>query len=190
LIEENRPEGKVPHMDAFELTAFKLWISTIVVLPFAYYFEVLIVDPMNSLNLCGETSVLIRLQQQSLGLTFAAIGGGFLILIFQVNVTWLCRLTSAVSVGIVGGVKVIPQWLIAVALSQSIDLSLYNILGALILLGSSILWTKLKYGSIETNVKSMQLNSEQLQRSALLPSSETHSNNSYGSISPDHLTNA
>ena len=28
----------------------------------------------------------------------------------QVNITWLAKITSALSVGVVGGVKVVPQW--------------------------------------------------------------------------------
>lgn len=35
----HRYSGKVPLMDAFELTAFKLWFSSLTVFPFAYYFE-------------------------------------------------------------------------------------------------------------------------------------------------------
>mmetsp|Transcript_103518 Transcript_103518/g.333560 ORF Transcript_103518/g.333560 Transcript_103518/m.333560 type:complete len:243 (-) Transcript_103518:353-1081(-) len=38
--------------------------------------------------------------------------GGIFILIFQVNITWLARLTSSVTVGVVGGAKVVPQWLL------------------------------------------------------------------------------
>ena len=39
LIENSAFDGKVPFMDAFELTAFKLWFSSMCVLPFAIFFE-------------------------------------------------------------------------------------------------------------------------------------------------------
>jgi len=41
------------------------------------------------------------------------IGGALLILVFQVNCTFLAFLTSAVDVGLVGQVKIIPQWIAA-----------------------------------------------------------------------------
>jgi len=38
--------------------------------------------------------------------------GSLFVLIFQMNITWLTRLTSATTVGVVGTMKVIPQWLL------------------------------------------------------------------------------
>ena len=44
---------------------------------------------------------------------WGVVGGAMPILIYQVNCTFLTFLTSAVAVGVVGEVKVIPQWLLA-----------------------------------------------------------------------------
>mmetsp|Transcript_7810 Transcript_7810/g.10213 ORF Transcript_7810/g.10213 Transcript_7810/m.10213 type:complete len:395 (+) Transcript_7810:353-1537(+) len=172
LILHNHAEGRVPFMNAFELTAFKLWFSTATVLPFAYFFEEMTTVESSGLNLSGQTPVSIVLRSQNAALTIAAVGGGILVLIFQVNVTWLCSLTSAISVAIVGGVKVIPQWIIAILFSQSIDLHISNVFGALLLLGSSVMWTKLKYGNIGSNVKQMQYVSEKLRKTSFLGDSE------------------
>mmetsp|Transcript_32178 Transcript_32178/g.70428 ORF Transcript_32178/g.70428 Transcript_32178/m.70428 type:complete len:418 (-) Transcript_32178:435-1688(-) len=38
--------------------------------------------------------------------------GSLSVLIFQMNITWLTKLTSATTVGVVGTMKVIPQWLL------------------------------------------------------------------------------
>lgn len=42
-------------------------------------------------------------------LLFMLLGCSF-VLIFQVNLTWMAGLTSVATVGIIGGLKVIPQW--------------------------------------------------------------------------------
>lgn len=73
---------------------------------------------------------------QSLGLLMV---GSMFVLIFQVNLTWLSSLTSAVTVGIMGGVKVIPQWALNAAFSLHVDLVPLSLGGAaLILLASGM----------------------------------------------------
>ena len=100
------------------------------------------------------------------------------------NVTWLAKLTSAISVGIVGGVKIVPQWLTALAISGKIDTNIYHLIGAALLLFSSLCWTRLKYGSIEENVEEMQRVTEHLQYEALSSprSSVQSSSTTYGTI--------
>jgi len=81
-------------------------------------------------------------QQQHDGIAFLLLGGVF-VLIFQVNITWLAGLTSAVTVGIVGGIKVVPQWLLNAAfLGLNVDLSLLNIGGAMLVLTASCLYAR------------------------------------------------
>lgn len=69
--------------------------------------------------------------------------GGVFILVFQVNITWLTRLTSAVTVGMVGGVKVVPQWILnsafGVGHAHSTPLSA---IGALLVLAASGLYLR------------------------------------------------
>lgn len=100
------------------------------------------------------------------------------------NVTWLAKLTSAISVGIVGGVKIIPQWITALLITGHIDRSWYHLVGALLLLVSSICWTKLKYGSIEHNVEEMQRLTDQmkLEYDTLLLSPSSSATPSYGAL--------
>lgn len=65
-------------------------------------------------------------------------------------------MTSAISVGIVGGVKIIPQWIAALLISGKVDTNIYHLVGAGLLIVSSICWTRLKYGNIQANVEEMQ----------------------------------
>ena len=58
----------------------------------------------------------------------------------HVDVFWMAKLTSAVTVGIAGVVKVIPMWLVAVALSGEFEHSALSVCGALVCLLSSALW--------------------------------------------------
>jgi hypothetical protein len=61
------------------------------------------------------------------------------VLIFQVNITHLAKLTSAVTLGVVGGAKIVPMWLATVVLGGTLDASRLNLAGAaLVLLGSAV----------------------------------------------------
>lgn len=62
------------------------------------------------------------------------MGGSFLILVFQVNCTFLTGLTSAYAVGLVGQLKIIPQWVTAALIAPSASFHLYigNVVGAII----------------------------------------------------------
>lgn len=71
----------------------------------------------------------------------ALLGGSALVLIFQVNITWLTHLTSAVTVGLVGGVKIVPQWALALLVEHRLDVSPLNILGALLMIAAGTLFT-------------------------------------------------
>merc|ERR1711879_964702 len=67
-------------------------------------------------------------------------GGGLFVLIFQVNITWLAGLTSATTVGIVGGVKVVPQWMFNAIFNLKLDLSTCNITGAALAMVASVIY--------------------------------------------------
>jgi len=67
--------------------------------------------------------------------------GSVLIMIFQVNLTWLSALTSATTVGVVGGVKVVPQWIISAMFSLHIDLNPLSLAGATVVMVSAAIWT-------------------------------------------------
>merc|ERR1712066_857381 len=82
-------------------------------------------------------TVLSQYPSESLLLLF---GGGLFVLIFQVNITWLAGLTSAVAVGIVGEVKVVPQWLFNALFNLKVDFHPLNITGAVFSLAGSMLY--------------------------------------------------
>jgi len=63
-----------------------------------------------------------------------------LLLIFQVNITWLAQITSALSVGVVGGVKVVPQWA-AAAIYFGNEFPPTRITSACLNLLGALLWT-------------------------------------------------
>jgi len=65
------------------------------------------------------------------------LGGSAFILIFQVNMTWLSKLTSATTVGMCGSLKVIPQWLLNAAFNMTVTLTPLNVAGSVLVLASS-----------------------------------------------------
>ena len=59
----------------------------------------------------------------------------------QVNITWLTHLTSAVTVGLVGGVKIAPQWAFALLFEHKLDVSASNLLGVFLMVVAGTLFT-------------------------------------------------
>ena len=95
----NRVGGRV---SSVEITALKLLVSSPVALVLATFFE------GDWLQAFRDLSVPTRL---------GVIGSSLPILAYQVNCTYLTAITSAVSVGLVGQLKIIPQWIAAVLFS-------------------------------------------------------------------------
>lgn len=132
---DNRLGGTVSPV---EFTCIKLALSASVALLLAFMLE-------NDAVFTAEGNkhpqswwvALVNYPMQSLGLLEC---GGIFVLIFQVNITWLAGLTSAVAVGIVGEVKVLPQWILNAVFSLSVDLSPLNIVGAACSLAGSLMY--------------------------------------------------
>jgi drug/metabolite transporter (DMT)-like permease len=125
-------------MSAVEFTAIKLALSSLVALLLSFTLEnqaVLSFEGRKHAQAWWEA--LANYPIESLGLLFC---GGIFVLIFQVNITWLSVLTSAVAVGIVGEVKVLPQWLINALFNFKVDLSPLNLVGAALSLAGSVLF--------------------------------------------------
>ena len=82
-------------MTAFELTGIKLWLSAAAALPFAIAFE--------QCNALDRTPVAASeaLRDARPLLWMGIYVGAVWILLFQVNITYLSKLTSAITVGIV-----------------------------------------------------------------------------------------
>jgi len=138
LVDEASP---VRHtMTSLELTGIKLWLSALAALPFCIAFE--------QFNALGRTptSASSALADAKPLLWMGIYVGAFFILLFQTNITYLAKLTSAITVGIVGGVKVLPQWLASVIFIGHLDLSWLNLLGAALVLLASVVWTASEAG--------------------------------------------
>lgn len=123
----NRLNGS---MSAAEFTALKLWLSALVAFCLSLVLETDLVKGegkgwFENLHLDQFAFILL---------------GAIFVLIFQVNITWLAGLTSAVTVGIVGGVKVVPQWLLNALFQLKVDLQVLNVSGALLIMVGSLLY--------------------------------------------------
>jgi len=125
-------------MSPVEFTAIKLALSSSVALVLACILEN---DKMLAVEgKAGHTAWWTALSQYPSESLLLLFGGGVFVLIFQVNITWLAGLTSATAVGIVGEVKVVPQWLINALFNLKVDFSALNILGAVFSLLGSIMY--------------------------------------------------
>ena len=146
----NRVNGTV---SSVELTSIKLVISSLVAIVLATVFETHVLMDVDE-NSCGSSDAGALMIHCSLAppwweafyfLTSSTtkagvIGGAMLIAIFQVNCTYLTYLTSAVSVGLVGQVKIIPQWIVAAIFATATsDFTLQprNIAGAFLIMISA-----------------------------------------------------
>jgi drug/metabolite transporter (DMT)-like permease len=86
-----------------EFTALKLSVSCLTALGLAMLAESGFHD--------GGTPWWTALAAEPRQLGGQMVAGAAAILIFQVNMTWLAWLTSAVTCGVVGQFKIVPQWL-------------------------------------------------------------------------------
>jgi hypothetical protein len=103
---DNRVGGTV---SAVELTAIKLSMSSAVALILACFIEG---------GTAGQSvSWWTAFANLSISTKSGVLGGSVLISVFQANCTFLTCLTSAVTVGLVGQVKIIPQWILATVFS-------------------------------------------------------------------------
>jgi hypothetical protein len=151
LVNDNAHGLRFQNMDAFELTAIKLWISSIVILPFSLLIEGQMVNSFRSSALPKIPPVWDALfVQPDVFLVSLALGGGVLIMIFQTNITYLATHTTAVTLGVVGGLKIFPQWTLALLFKGALDVSSVNLSGAVIVLLSSLAWTAIKVRALST----------------------------------------
>lgn len=136
--EDNQLEGTV---SPIEFTAIKLGLSSLVALVLAMCLENGTVQLQTG---ASEAEIRpawwIAVGEQSFDGVLYLLLGSIFVLIFQVNITWLASLTCATTVGIVGGVKVVPQWIVNAVFNMSVDLSPLNLGGATLVLCSSILY--------------------------------------------------
>ncbi|CAL1146875.1 unnamed protein product [Cladocopium goreaui] len=121
---DNRLAGSI---SVVEFTAMKLALSALTALVLAMLCE-------RGTKL--QSSWWKALAEESDAGVLLVLLGGVFILIFQVNLTWLTSLTSVATVGIIGGVKIIPQWILNAIFQLQVDLEPLNILGAFLVLAA------------------------------------------------------
>ena len=98
----NEDECKYP-VSALEFTAFKLFWSSLTVLPFAIAFE------WYGLTLPHKMPLRDAIADIPTVVYGEIILGAVLVSILQVNITWLSSLTSAATLGVLASFKVLPQ---------------------------------------------------------------------------------
>ena len=133
---DNRLGGK---MTSVELTAIKLALSSAVALFFSIFLE----GPFQY-NLGPAShdqawwSAMQDLAAKGSLIPLGVCGGALLILIFQVNITFLSFLTSATAVGLCGQAKVVPQWgAAAIFAVHKAPSNAYNVIGGILTMGSA-----------------------------------------------------
>lgn len=131
-IELMRPNNRVGGtVSSVELTSIKLIVSSFVALILACILE------RGDVTKDSWWVAFIELEQLT---RLGVIGGAFLIAVFQVNCTFLTFLSSTVAVGLVGQVKIIPQWILAtITASRTSDFKVkeLNMIGAFLIMMSA-----------------------------------------------------
>ena len=135
-----RPDNRVGGtVSSVELTSIKLILSSSVALVLACIME------------GGDETkdswwvAFIELEKST---QLGVIGGAVLIAVFQVNCTFLTFLSSTIAVGLVGQVKIIPQWILAtITASRTTGFTVQkmNIVGAVCIMVSAAAFAIFNY---------------------------------------------
>jgi len=133
---DNRVNGTV---SSLELTSIKLIISSLVGLGLACFMEG--GDGIKD----SWWAAFIELEERT---RLGVVGGAVLIAVFQVNCTFLTFLSSTVAVGLVGQVKIIPQWILATTTAirtTGFKVQTINIVGAICIMVSAAAFAVYNY---------------------------------------------
>jgi len=152
-----------------ELTAIKTAISAIVALSLASIFEgsrKSIEDGLSD----GDDEIPVTagwfhaFRNLSSSVKLDVLGGSLPTLIFQVNCTFLAHLTSTVAVGLVGQLKIIPQWIVAMVFSPNAQFHMTgpNIFGALLTMTSAVVFAINEY-IMQYSATTMQYGEEKIE---------------------------
>lgn len=160
VLERKHPEVNI---GIFQFTALKLFFSTLAVLPFIFFLEVV---PFSAgKNWIGELPLTMSYCLENLVFLVAVSAGGIITMFFQLNFTFLTMLASAMTIGITTGAKIIPQWLGSIVIYQAYDRDKKHIFGALLILLSSLLWLKVKYKGVTNETIVFELLKEEDRKS-------------------------
>jgi len=134
-VELMRPDNRVGGtVSSVELTSIKLLMSSSVALILACFLE------GGGEHSRHKESWWVAFFNLPNSTKLGVIGGAILIAVFQANCTFLCFLTNAVTVGLVGQVKIIPQWMTAVVFSTKVTNFIVKptaVVGAFLICGSA-----------------------------------------------------
>lgn len=152
--------SRVFKMTILEFTAFKLFFSSLSVVPFLLLLEFASIRS-NNLTWSGEPLLNIEFLETKQSLLLFCVGGGIITLFFQLNFTWLVTLTSAVTVGITTGAKILPQFIGSLVFTQTLDLNPFHLIGSLCIFLSSCLWLNVKYSKDKKNLEYIPISEEE-----------------------------
>lgn len=159
-----RPDNRVGGtVSSVELTAIKLIMSSGVALVLGCFLE------GSKHDGDGVDSWWVAFGKLTASTKAGVLGGSLLISVFQANCTFLTFLTSAVTVGLVGQVKIIPQWIVATIFTAmtssgssggSIGSRLIppplGLLGALLICGSAAIFAYANYRELMNMTRILQ----------------------------------
>jgi len=155
---DNRVGGTVSSM---ELTSIKLVLSSSVALILACLMEGGNDDETKDE---AKDSWWVAFLELNKSTQLGVIGGAALIAVFQVNCTFLTFLSSTVTVGLVGQVKIIPQWILATITSSrkttGFEVHKINVLGAVCIMASAAVYAIYNYSKSQQQLQEERLPKE------------------------------
>jgi len=151
-----RPDNRVGGtVSSVELTSIKLVLSSTVAFSLACIME------------GGDEekdSWWVAFFELAKSTQLGVIGGAVLIAVFQVNCTFLTYLSSTVAVGLVGQVKIIPQWILAtITATQRTGFEVHkiNIVGAVCIMVSAAFYAIHNYTKSPLQQEGLRQNDEE-----------------------------
>lgn len=143
-VELMRPDNRVGGtVSSVELTSIKLMMSSSVALILACILEGGREDQQNWKNGAHQIPWWTAFAALPTSTKWGVIGGAGLIAVFQANCTFLTFLTNAVTVGLCGQVKIIPQWITATLFATKVSnfsIKPTALLGAALICGSAAIF--------------------------------------------------
>jgi len=128
-------------MSPFEFSAFKIVLSSAVILVMSFVFEC-----QSMLEAEGKEQTQswwdALVEYPSWSICLGVLGCGFFLLCAEVALTWIAELTSATTVGVIAEVKIVPQWLFSM-LFFAPDFGFIQVSGAGIVVVGTILYAML-----------------------------------------------
>ncbi len=166
-----RPDNRVGGtVSSVELTSIKLVLSSSVALVLAC-----IMEGGDETNDSWWVAFIELKKSTQLGV----IGGAVLIAIFQVNCTFLTYLSSTIAVGLVGQVKIIPQWILATITATrrtGFEIHKLNILGAVCIMVSAACYAIHNYMKSPLQEEALRQNDEENCNDGQRDRSKPHAN--------------